>query len=254
MIEEYKNKYIEITEKIIDLVNQKDLKKYLDIARDPINKISFLDTIQKTIILLFMFALIFELIPAMISFSISSVISIIVTGAIIPGLITLGTACLLILLAGVGNIIGFLIYAGLEYLIAKILNGAGNLKEHVSISMGSLLTMYVLAVPLMIITAILTILRGIPFFEIVACLLFLPIFVLGVLELIVGLYGLYIKLVMVKELHNFDTGKGLITILAPLFILLILFSIIGLIVVLFFSASFVGLMGLQQQFLPNLMI
>jgi hypothetical protein len=254
MIEEYKNKYIGFTEKIIDLANQKDLRKYLDIVRDPINKISFLDTIQKTIVLLLMFTLIFEIIPAIISITISSIFNIMAGVLLVPALITLGTVCAIVIIAGVLNILIYTIYAALEYIVVKILNGAGNLKEHISISLGSLLTMYILSIPLTIITAILTILEGIPFFEIVTCILFLPIFILGLLQLIVGLYGVYIKIVMVKELHNFDTGKALIAILTPLFVILTLTVIVVATLVFFFSFTLAGITALQQQVLPNLMI
>lgn len=260
MIEEYKEKYLGLVEKILDSVNKGDLKKYLDIGREPINKIGLLDPLEKIIVLLLIFILIFETIPAIIATIISSIFIMIITGALvtptllIPLLVDLTITGTVILLAGLLNILLYIIYAGLEYIVAKILNGAGELKEHISISIGSLLTVYILSIPLMIITAIIAMLGSIPFFEIIICLLFLPIFVLGLLQLFISLYGLYIKLVMVKELHNFDTGKALITMFTPLVVLGILALIIGIIIIVFFSASLVSIMALQQQFLPNLMI
>jgi hypothetical protein len=255
LLEDYKEKYLKIVEDIIGFFSKNELKKYVDIARDPINKISHLDTLQNIIIYLITLALVLGFLPSFIGQIISAIFQIIMTGGNLPVVLTtLGISMVALLIGILLNILFLMIYAILEYLIAKILNGAGSLKEHITISLGSYLVSYIISIPILIITAIIMMLEGIPFFRIVVCFLFLPMFILGLLGLIVGLYGLYIKLIMVKELHNFDNLKGLATMLIPLCIVLGITIGIIVIMVLFFSATLGGLMITQQQLLQNLMI
>jgi len=112
----------------------------------------------------------------------------------------------------------FLIFSGINYLFAKLFKGEGNFTTHTYL-------IALLYAPCMVITSALGI---IPFFII-------PFFggLMGslVLGLLVLIYELYLLTLALKEVHQYSTGKAILTWLIPL----IIFSIVTLLCILLLS-------------------
>jgi len=244
-MDEFKDKYIGFIEKFVNFFGQKELLNYIEIARNPIDKIKTLNTCVSMAITLFILTFIFEVIPGIIALAVSYGSNYLTT-QYVPTILEIGLIGGLVLLSGVLMILVLGIYSLIEFLFAKLLGGIGDLKGHVRTTFGSYLTAYVLSMPLLIISAILSIMQVIPLLNIIICLLFLPIFVVGIIELIIGFYGVYIKWVMIKELHKLDTLKAILVLISPHIILLILgLIVIAIVLALGISAASLGIAGLN---------
>lgn len=243
-MEDIKEKYIGFVEKMLNFFGPKKYEKYIEIARNPKQEIKKLELLGSMLITLFILNFILEVIPGLTAIGIiylsdyfgTQSISIMEIG--IAGITTLFSGIILIL------VLGF--YSILEFIFAKILGGVGTFNEHLNISFNSYLIVYILSIPLLIISAVIGIIQSIPILNIILCILFLPLFIVGIIQLIIGIYGLYIKFIMVKELHKFDDLKALIVMFGPyLSLLLLTIIVVVVIMALGISLAAYGITGLN---------
>ncbi len=113
--------------------------------------------------------------------------------------------------------IGALIGQGILYVIAKLLDGKGSFAQHYYLTS-------LFAVPIMVLAAVLA---AIP--------------VIGVVALLVQLYGLYLLTLALKEAHGFDTMKAVLVWLIPAILVAILVVVVG--AALFSAIGLGGLAG-----------
>lgn len=240
VLKDYFNKYFDFLKKIFSSIKLNTLNRYLEIAENPLKNNKLFQGTIKIIIITFLLNFIFEKIPLLIKtflilltllpyFLIIREIGISIYYAIaIIGLVLWVFALLLEVLI----MLIFGIYASLEYFVAKTMDGKGGFNEHINISYGSYLVIYIISLPVIILLSIFMVIESLPLLDMLICLLFFPLFILQVIRAVFWIYGLYIKFILLKKIHGFNNYETLITMIAPLYILaffLFLFSFLILI-------------------------
>lgn len=238
VIFEYFTSYIKSIEGMLNLVGLTQLNKYLDISLKPFNRIKELDNLGKMALYVLIFSFIFQVIPSLIktiaelllNFQISVLETMFTNETwyyfiLLPIVIILSTPFI--------SLISLSIMGTIEYYIALMLGGKKGLKDHLKIGFGASILINVISLPLLIIYSIMDIISVIPF-EMIFCLTFFPIFIIGVIELFLAFYGLYVKYVMLREWHGLSKMQTIGIMVTPMIIyiiflfLIVIGAIIGL--------------------------
>lgn len=122
------------------------------------------------------------------------------------------------------------LYAGLEFVIAKLLGGQASFTKHFFASIMPSLAVFVMVLPLDIILIPLEWLTHIPVAGIMCSCLTMPVSIIAGL---VGLYGLYLKFLSFKQVHKVSDLRSIGIIVLPVLLLL---AVAVLVIVLFYAA------------------
>jgi hypothetical protein len=237
-LDDYLDGYFERLKKVFNLIKLDSLNKYLIIAKEPLKNMKLLESTIEIILTFLILNFILEKIPLLIKtiiiFITISPIFLSFGLPLFPSVIIIGLGLwVLSLIIEMAIILILGIYGLLEYLVAKSMKGKGDIFEHIKISYGSFLIIYILSLPLILISSILMILESLPLLDLLICLFFFPIFILQVIKTVLWVYGLYLKFIMLRKIHKFNSYETIITMIAPLYIiafLLALFSFVVLII------------------------
>ncbi|MEM4332343.1 MAG: hypothetical protein QW500_03635 [Candidatus Micrarchaeia archaeon] len=135
-----------------------------------------------------------------------------------------------------------LLYAGFEFILAKLLGGTANFSRHLFASVMPHLGMFIIMLPIYILINLSSALTSIPTVGTAcACLLF-P---LEVVLLFVWVYSIYLKFLALREVHKVSSLKTIIIIVLPL--LVVILVVIVLLLILWAS-----LLGLWMSFMPQM--
>ncbi len=132
----------------------------------------------------------------------------------------------------VGWTIGNLILSALEWVVARILGGKGRYGTHAGLTAVGLSATALANLPFMAAAGLFT---AVP---LLACLGAL----FGIPEVLIGLYGIYVRYVAVKAAHRFEPWKAAVAVFVP--IILVSVAIVAIVVLAVFTAVFGGLLGL----------
>ncbi|MEW6748260.1 MAG: YIP1 family protein [Candidatus Micrarchaeota archaeon] len=111
-------------------------------------------------------------------------------------------------------------YAGLEYLVARLLKGAGNYKEHFNASVLPTLGVFVILLPITLAIVPVSWFESIPAISCCMALVQIP---LGIISALLGLYGLYLKYKAFVVVHKTGQWSTIAIIFVPMLLLVGLF-------------------------------
>ncbi|MDD5172270.1 MAG: hypothetical protein PHF60_04515 [Candidatus ainarchaeum sp.] len=240
--ENWKDKYLEYVDKVIDFIPYKRLAEWKKFGLDPLPKVSKPDSIMqriKDIYVMLIITLFFRLLgmlPALVIGGAFFVIySILLLG--IP-LIILAAVLGVIFVLWLLSPVFIMLYSLVEYAVAKLLGGTGNYTMHFNAGVASSLAAFTFELPLLIVYVPLGWLMMIPC---LGYLFMIAAFPLSMLMLAIGLYGIYLKFTSFRKLHELTTGKAAAVVIVP--IVLWIMALIAL-VVMFYLGMFAFLFSL----------
>ena len=127
---------------------------------------------------------------------------------------------LIIVLTPIFSVIFGFIWQGILYLLAKVFGGKGTYAQQ----------FYLAALPI----SIVMILNG--------AVSWIPI-AGTLLGFLIGIYGLYVQYVVIKELHGLSTGKALAVVLIPVFVVVAIVVVISILAAVLLASLLLGAAG-----------
>ena len=118
------------------------------------------------------------------------------------------------------SIIGWLFYAGFEFVLAKILGGVGTYKIHAYLAALQSAGLMLVTIPFSIISLI-------------PCMgmLIYPV------TMLIAIYGVYIRYLIVKQVHHLSRNRAILVVISPVILL------VGFLVALYIGLFFLGLLA-----------
>ncbi|MCI0503548.1 YIP1 family protein [Candidatus Micrarchaeota archaeon] len=133
------------------------------------------------------------------------------------------------------------LYSLLELLVAKLLGGSGDMGANFNASTLPALSLFVVQLPLTVLTIPLVWLSMVPMVSLCASCIQLPLaIVVGVL----GLYSYYLKYLGFREVHRLSPVRAAAVVILPI---ILMAAIIVLVVVLTYAAMIAMVMGLMAS-------
>ena len=159
--------------------------------------------------------------------------------AAVPALVVVGITPVGLATAGIGLplIVGIVLvillvaplltvlYAGLEFLVAKVLGGKANFTAHLNASVLPFLAGFAIGLPINILLVPFQWVSVVPLVSICVSIATLP---LSIVLLLIGLYELYLKYVAFKEVHKLSQWRSIGVVFLPVFLVLILAIILAM--------------------------
>jgi hypothetical protein len=150
----------------------------------------------------------------------------------------------------VGYLIGpllYLIYALLEYVIAKLLGTTADFRSHFNASVLPALATFVVLLPITIVSIPFQWLESIPLIGFCGSLIML---VIGVAEFVVELYGLYLKYLAFREVHKLSTIRTLAVVFLPVILLIAIVIVAFIALYAAIAAMLLGSLGSSSLLSP----
>jgi hypothetical protein len=138
-----------------------------------------------------------------------------------------------------GPIFAFL-YSLLEYVVARALGGAGDIRANFNASALPGLAVFVITLPLLVARVPFGWLQAIPIVNLCASILELP---LDIALLIAGIYGLYLRYLAMKEVHKLSSMRAAGVVIIPVVAVVVLFVVIAILLYIFIIAAMLGSIG-----------
>jgi|GEM_PF-3452362 len=110
-----------------------------------------------------------------------------------------------------------LLYAVLEFIIAKILGGKASFSKHLFASFMPVLSTFIILLPLNLLSILLNWLTFIPAIGLACSCITLPI---SIVMSLVYLYSMYLKYSAFKEVHKVSSGRAILIVVIPFIIVL----------------------------------
>jgi hypothetical protein len=155
------------------------------------------------------------------------------------GLMIIGAVVLVMVIAFVITPFINLLYSLLELLVAKLLGGTGSMASNFNASVLPSLAMFLVELPITILMIPLVWLGMVPFVSICAACIRFP---LSLIVIVMGLYGIYLKYVAMKEVHKLSSMRAAGVVLIPV---LLICAVCVVLVVVFYAALLAWAMSIN---------
>ena len=239
--DEIVDKYVEIVDKIIGFIPYKRMKTWKEFFFSPAKVVkSNIDSYTDRIKDIYVFTIIdfiiglIAAIPAFIAVGIGA-LGVPLLGLGVGAGIALGLAIAVVII--IITPLFYLLYAGLEYIVAKILGGKADFRTHFNASILPSLAVYVIGLPLSILAIPVQWISYVPVLNLCTCIIGA---VITIASILLGLYGLYLRYLAFKEVHSLSMWRSIGVVFIPIVLLLIVIAIIAF---LFYAAMLAALLG-----------
>jgi len=235
-IDDFADKYIGIVDKIIAKIPYKRLTVWKEFFLNPVATVKndqlTIGQRMKDIIVSGLIGAVIGLvamIPLLLISALTTAGASLIVMAAIPVLMVVG-----ILLAP----ILIFIYSLLELIVAKVVGGKGSVRANFNASALPNLGVTVITLPLTLVSVPVAWLSAIPFVNICMMIVNIP---LAIVSSLVGIYGLYLKYLAMKEVHTLSTWRAVAVVLIPPIVIIGLVAVVVIALYAFLIAALVGL-------------
>jgi len=240
----WKDKYLGYVDKVISYIPYRRVAEWKAFGLDPLPKVSKPEGILQRIKDLYamlairlVFTFVSMLPVLVIGGALVLLYSIILFG--IP-LIFVAAALGIMVLSWILSPVFTLLYCLVEYAIAKLLGGKGDYNTHFNAAVASSLAAFSFELPL------LAVYIPVAWLTFVPCLGYLMMFIsfpISLLMMAIGLYGIYLRFICIRQLHDLTSGKSAAVVILPIVLIFILMLVL---ILLFYASIFAFMLSLPM--------
>lgn len=237
----WKAKYLEYTDAIIRYIPYRKVAEWKEFGLDPLSKVSKPDSIMervKDIYAMQLIGLVIGFLAALPALAIYAVL-LVLWSALLVGipLIFIAMFFVVAIVIFLINPVFSLLYCLVEYAVAKLLGGTADFNAHFNSGVASGLAAFALQLPLQVANIPITWLRMVPIISCLGLIIFIPV---GLAMLGVYIYGIYLRFICYRKIHNLSDGKAAAVIIMPIVISLV---VVIAIFVLFYAMIFAAMLA-----------